>query len=473
MEPIRVFASATKDRSIYRFHIGSYGDFLAFLKYNHVTEDMFTTEHMPIHAALMIDAPIRPDRAPRDYQVPVIDYIVKPPSLWYVKDVVQDRTKLVALATGRGKTASFLLAASAIATRVVMIIKPSYITKWVGDISNFLIVEPRDIMTVQGGDELKALINIAKEGNLTAKFIIISNRTFQNFIRDYELDPSKAGLKRIGYNCEPEEFMGLMEAGVRFIDEVHQDSHFNFKLDLYTNVEMSVDLSATFLNNDPFIEQMYALMHPKNNRYKEENVNKYIHAFAVTYSLRQGLLLRHKDHGSSTYSHNVFEQSVLKQHHIQRDYFNMIHQLIEAGYSMDYQVGDRAAVFVASIAMATKLTAFLQKVYPHLHVTRYVEDDPYENLLDSDIRVTTIQSGGTAHDISMLTSVILTQAVNSIVANKQTRGRLREIPGRTVRFYYLTCTNIQTHLNYHHQKKQDLLGTCATFKEINYPKQIG
>ena len=462
MEPIKVWASATKDRRTYRFHINALDQFKAMLKDNYITDDMYDITLAPLYTPVDVDLKLKPNLVLRDYQVPVVNYILSDDA---------SPIRLVALATGRGKGICSMSALATIKKRVVIIVKPAYVEKWVDEMLEKLDITLSDLMTVKGSDQLKGLIELANTDKLKAKIIIISNRTFINYIKDYELDPQY--VLDAGYGCVPDAFLQTMSAGVKLVDEVHQDAHANFKIDLFTHVEKSILLSATFISDDPFIEHMYEVMCPKSNRYREDYINRYIHSNSVSYSLKNGLELRYRDHGSTTYSHNVYEQSIIKRKDILKDYLLMINSLVEVGYVEDYKPGDKVAIFASSIHMCTIMTEYFKRLYPHLDVRRYVEDDPYENLIDADIRVTTILSGGTAHDIPGLTCTILTVAVSSIVSNRQTFGRLREIKGRMVKFYYLLCNNIPRHIDYHDAKKIMLAEHALTFKELAYPKIIG
>ena len=73
-----------------------------------------------------------------------------------------------------------------------------------------------------------------------------------------------------------------------------------------------------------------------------------------------------------------------------------------------------------------------------------IVNDPYENIIEPDIRVTTIISGGTAIDIPNLRTLILNN-IKSPVANLQTMGRLRDLQNRDVKFYYLYSEQIAKH----------------------------
>ncbi len=101
---------------------------------------------------------------------------------------------------------------------------------------------------------------------------------------------------------------------------------------------------------------------------------------------------------------------------------------------------------------------------------RYVEDDPYDNVMNADISVSTIGSAGTGLDIPDLTTVILTVAINSSPSNIQGVGRLRQLKDKKTKFIYLTCSDIPKHREYHERKKVLLKEKVLTFNELSYPK---
>lgn len=360
-----------------------------------------------------------------------------------------------------------LKAMKTIGKRVVLIVKPMYIDKWIKDFYNAYDIELTDIMAVKGSSHLQALITMAKDETLEANFIIISNKTMQNWIKTYELHDQ--GSLDMGYDCLPEDFYEVLGAGVRLIDEVHQDFHLNFKLDLYTNIEQTIALSATLLNNDPFLEKMYRVAFPTACRFVTGPLDKYITSRALLYSLDRNTVVRTSEFGSTSYSHIAFEKSILRNHIVRDSYFKLINYVIGFSFTKDYKPGEKCAVFCSSIETCTQLVRYLQTKHPTLDIRRYVAEDPIENLHDSDIRVTTILSGGTAHDISNLKAVVLTISVDSLQANIQTLGRLRKIPGMNVQFVYMSCNDIPKQIDYHLRKQKMLNERAASFQIVNAP----
>lgn len=357
-----------------------------------------------------------------------------------------------------------LQAVANVGHRVVLITKASFLEKWLEDFTKTFECITDEILVVKGSGQLMKLLDLAEEGKLTEKAILISSATFRNYLKDYE--DAGEELRDMGYACMPYEFFEFVGAGVRLVDECHQDFHFYFKLDTYTHITSSISLSATLITDDLYLQQMYKVMFPLKDRLPKRDLDKYIDSIAVHYSHKNTKVIRTEEYGSTTYSHMAYERSLLKQPEAKLHYCQLVQSILELSYFRDKQPGEKAIVFAASVDMCTEISNYLKRQYPHLDVRRYVEDDPYENVLDADIRVTTIGSGGTAIDIPDLSCTIMTTAIQSIQANVQALGRLRKRTNGKVEFYYFVADDVEKSVQYHLNKKIMLTQRAKTFKEI-------
>lgn len=465
MVAVKVFAAANKDRTEFRFHINQYNEFRDFCNNFGFNEEAIEIIQKPIGQSEALNLIKDPKWQPRDKQIPVVEYITK--------EDATNRNRLVPLQTGEGKTVCALLGLHQDNKRSVIIIKPGYIDKWIKDIEKtFTNLKKGDVIVVQGSHELKNLLALAKEGSLTAKFIIVSNRTYQNWLSLHE---ELGCTLAAGYDCNPEDFFDFIKAQRLLRDEVHQDWHLNFKIELYTNVEKAIALSATLINNNPFLVKTYLISFPIEKRYKAHDLRKFIDATALIYNFKQNRVIRTKEFGSNNFSHHAVEKSIMKVPEVQSNYFKLIKETLDNFYlseDYEYKKGEKAAVFCASVEMCTRLTNYLASQYPSLTVRRYAESDAYENLIDPDIRVTTIGSGGTAHDIPMLTTVVLTQFVSSIQSNVQTFGRLRDLTPIKTRFVYFVCEGIDKSMSYHIDKEKIMAERAKSYNKLYAPFNI-
>lgn len=362
-------------------------------------------------------------------------------------------------------TLTSLLAVARLQKRTVIIIKPMFIEKWVDDLLKTYEIKPTDIMVVKGSGHLMALFDLAKSGELDSKFIIISNKTIQNWLKLYE--QYREGIFTLGYSTLPETLFEDLDAGIRLIDEVHMDFHLCFKIDLYTNVERSISLSATLVSNDDCITRMHEIMHPTNTRYALQKLDQYINSYVVYYQFKDPTKIRTTEYGATSYSHTAFEKSIFKHKPTLNNYFNLIKYIIEIGFMKNVRKKKKLMVFASTIEMCTLLTNYFSNVFNQYKVKRYVGEDPYSDLMTGDIIFTTLGSAGTAVDVPDLTNVILTVAVDSIQSNIQSLGRLRKLgPDDRTEFHYMTCLDIPKHLEYSFRKKEMLGRYAKTYSEI-------
>lgn len=456
-EGVKVFAAATRDREEYRFHINQYKDFIEHITFHHITPNLYEIIVTPVSVGVDIDLEIKPQWVPRENQIPAIDYLI---------DVGGSRAKFIGLRTGEGKTFISLNAIAQIKKRTAIIIKPMYIEKWVDDIIKTYNIDPEDILVVKGAASLIALIDLAQAELLDAKFIIISNKTFQNWITQYEKHRDR--ISDLGYTTQPETFFSDIGAGVRLIDEVHMDFHLCFKIDLYTNIERTISLSATLITNDDFLAKMHELMHPSKTRYALQKIDKYIYSYNVTYTFKQPEKIRTSEWGGVTYSHTAFEKSILRNKETLKNYFSLINYVIQIGFLNCIRQKKKLLIFCSTIDMCTELVSYLEKIYPQYNIKRYVSEDDYQtHLMNSDICVSTLGSSGTAVDIPNLTNVILTVAVDSIQSNIQSLGRLRKLgENDRTEFHFLTCLDVAKHIEYSIRKREMLARYAKTYAEI-------
>jgi len=357
--------------------------------------------------------------------------------------------------------------------RVGIVIRPQYLDRWITGIRETFEVTDDDIMVVQGSDSLIALTQLQAMGQLDAKFIIFSNKTLQNWFKLY-LKFGKA-VEDMGYACTPANMFEFLGIGYRVIDEVHQDFHFNFLMDLYTHCQKSVSLSGTFkMADDDHVRQMMGVAYPVDTIYVDSNYVRYIDVRAWFYTFREIRKLRTSYPGSTTYSHNAFEESIMKHPKIMDGYMHFIKFLIDQSYIKNYKQGNKLLVFGATIEFCTKLTAFLTEKYPQFSVKRYVGGDPDENLINPDIRVSTLGSAGTAVDIPNLQTTLLTVAIGSTVTNVQGLGRTREMKdGQNPQFVWMACQDVPQHMRYHEKRREMIQDRIRSYDSRYYGNPIG
>lgn len=462
----KIYGAARRDRNEFRFHINQLPQFNEHLEMANMQEILVAREPqlLPLAQAAKMSMNTE-DFTPLDYQIPIISYL----------DAPLPAAKLVTLQTGKGKGFVTMQSCANQGERVAVIVKPMYMEKWWEEIQEiYTDVDANDILMVRGSKHLMALQQLAKEGRLDCKWIIISNKTMQNWIKDYE----QAGEHTLdlGYSCLPQDFFGLLGVGTRVIDEVHQDWHLNFKIDLYTHVKKSISLSATMLTDDPFLMKTYQLVHPSKDRAPEIPLDKYIHAFPTYYRFEKPEKIQTNERGQTSYSHNAFEESIMAQPKVLENYLELIRYVYATGFMVHPRPQKSCLIFCYTQRMCQLVVDHLKKHYPGKDIRRYVSGDSYEeDLIAGETVVSTLGSAGTAIDKPHLTNVVLTNAVDSVKSNVQSFGRLRNLAAKNVSvipgdqdtyFHFFVCTDVPKHVDYDMKKQKVLQERAKTCQPL-------
>lgn len=458
----------------FRFHVNTYSKFINFLVSYDYTPDKYTVVFLKENLGQSVGLKIKSHFVPRDYQEPIIEYFLTQTSQSGLNKDQLLKQNFIGIQTGEGKTLTSAFCADRMGKRLLVCGRPLFLKKWVEDVFEIFDVKKNETISVQGGSQLKGLISIAKEPEFEkVKIILVSLPTLRNWFSSYETLGSK-DCKESGYDIDPEQFYEHLGVGLRLIDEVHIDFHFNFIHDLYTNIHKSISLSATLLNLNPFMEKMYNVAYPKVDRYNGGELKKYTKAYAVLYQFGQHRRVRTTEFGSNSYSHIAFEKSIMSKNNpgLLTNYCGLIYDILNIKFLPGFKKGVKAVVYASTKIMCGAIADFLKEQLPELDVRRYIEGDPYENLQDADVRVTTIQSGGTGHDIKGLTDVVMTNCIQSIQQNIQVLGRLREIKDGETRFFYLTCYTLEKQMRYHQDKIPLMHERAKSFSILPYESKL-
>lgn len=276
---LRVYVAVTSDRTVFHFHRNQLEELINHLRNWGISENKLSITHRVLEPGLDVEFDLIDKREPRDYQVPIIEYMVG-----------DGYTKIATLDPGRGKTFIALSAMYRLKKRTMFVIKAMYVDKWIADAKVAFKLGKGDLMVVRGGDQMKALTQLGVHNQLDAKIIICSNMTFFNYLKDYE--KYKEGILDLGYACLPEDLYEKLGVGIRVIDEVHQDFHLNFRQDLYTHVPKTISLSGTLDSDDPFMNRMYEVMFPRDIRIDNGARAVYVGVKALEYRFNNPHLIK-------------------------------------------------------------------------------------------------------------------------------------------------------------------------------------
>ena len=363
--------------------------------------------------------------------------------------------------------------AELIGERVLLTMKGGYTKKWREDLKDGYGYGPKEIVIPGSTKDLRVLIALGKQGLITQKFIMISNKLLYGFLKHYESSNGDTSF----YGCAPHELCEVLGVGFVIRDEVHQEFHFNFRLDLYTHVKKTLNLSATLISDNPIINTMYKWMMPMLTRFGNGTYNKYIDVIAIQYHMLNERVVRCQNLAFKSYSHVLFEQSIMKNSSLTKQYFDFIYDIYAEYYLKERQPGMKSLVFFATVDMCTCFTDYMLRRTDGLVVKRYTQEDDYSNILTAELVVTTLKSAGTAVDIPGLYVAIMTDSINSRQQNEQAVGRLRVMRGPLAhlnpKFIYLYCRTIPKQLEYHLNKREVLRDKVKSIIEINWNFVLG
>lgn len=380
-----------------------------------------------------------------------------------VKYLREDKVQCISLDSSDGlyitdnfitthNTSTSLISLSDTKYKIGIVVLSRFAEKWLFDIANIYNVHVDEIMVVQGAKSLKVLIAQSKDGQRKSNYVIFSAETLQSFLSSYEEDQE---LCVQTFGCSPIDLFPTLGLGSLLMDEAHMSFHSLYKIVIHTNAKFHLALSATFTSDDNVVKRAQSVMFPPKTIYDTGEFDKYTDVYALAYSIPPDYLRKVKttNYGSNSYSHTAFEQSVMKLPPLLNLFNSLVDNTLNDFYIERYEPKDKCLIFVSTVKMATHLSERYTRMYPDKVVYRYCEEDPFENILEGEIVVTTVISAGTAIDIPDLRVVIQTVSISSSVANIQTLGRLRKLKdNKDTRFCYVYAENLQKQRQYHHRR---------------------
>lgn len=458
--PVRVYAFASKQKTEFRFCSALLEDFFNHLAANGVKREDVTVVNVPLYEPTYVQFKWKSPKEPRDLQPKLIDYFSAPITN-------ETNARLITAQTGFGKGLVSIRAILNLGMRTAIVVKPGYMSKWEEELDELLDLKKKDIMVIRGSDALGTMLEMAVEGSLEAKILLISNKTLQLYLKSYDVH---TGFDE-QYCVTPEEMYKTLGVGVRLIDEVHQDFHLNFKQNCYAHIPLTLSLSATLEADKELLNRMYRLLWPIGTRGPEVPYKKYIAATCLWYRIEKVDRIRYKD-AKKNYSHIEFENSIMRNKQMLDNYLKIPELVIRSRFIPLREDGQKMLIFCSTIAMCTLMTEYIGKTFPQFTVARYVGEDEWEALHTNDIVISTIQSAGTAVDIKNLRFTLMTVALSNKQTNLQVLGRLRELKGfkdNTPEFMFLSCQNIGKHAEYAHAKEPAMRGKVKTFSQAFLP----
>lgn len=350
-------------------------------------------------------------------------------------------------------------------TKSAILIKPSYLKKWIDDVKKYSPLRDDEFFIIKGGDSLTKLFSLSKTELENIKIYVISMRTITNYFNSYYSDD-------FSYPVTPYQFMEYTGIANILNDESHKEFESLFKIILWMDPAKLIGMSATMESDKRNMNYFYNLIYPKKHRLISMfGIKKYTHMIFYTYKLNQGIFIPHKS--VMGYNHIMFEQNVMKNIKLLKDYVQMIKDIADTYYYTRKNKGEKLLMLFSTIDMCSIMTKAFKEHYRELSIKRYVEKDDYYDMLTGDVVISTNGSTGTAIDIPGLLTAIQSVPISDKQLNIQALGRLREIPDREVQYISLHCDNIQMHKVYKEKRRHILLDRVAFISEQYHDNKLG
>ena len=371
-------------------------------EHNHHLKKIETEDPLPYKG---VEFNIKKPWAPRPYQKKGLDKLVP----------LDVPIILLAMATGLGKTVTSLFMLPEFKTKTMLIMRPGYISQWKKSIASTVDLKEDELLHIVTGNDLRVVLS-KPEDYAHVKIFIISNAIYRLYINEYLSDDE------FSYDISPEDIFEKLQIGSLYIDELHQDFHFQIRLLSLSFVNRVVGLTATLITTLKPMQRIYEALIPLDRRYDLLEENPYIILINMFYELRNPKGLRDRNSKTGAYSHMGLESSIMKHGD---SYMAMVYYAYRKIHKERADKGDKCIIYFTGVETIRSFMLFLKEQEPDLNILVFIAGVSKEETTEADVILTTYGKAGTALDIPGLISLVNTISLSSIGANVQLFGRLR------------------------------------------------
>lgn len=320
------------------------------------------------------------------------------------------------LQTGLGKT-YVAVKTSALLRKATIIVQEKLDDQWVANYLEKTDITEDEIFVVKGAPSLLKLLHT----DTKPKVIIFSIKTLMNYIN----------ATSFPYNdiLSYEEFLIEFGVGLKIVDEFHLNFYANTIVDLHSNIENNIYLSATPKRSSGSAKEIFKIIYPSEIIGGGGVYQKYVHVIVYTYHME---IFKYKQlqtiHG---YSHIKYENLIANDTNLRKKFmYDVLKPIIDSYYVNSFGNKGRLLILASSISFCNLIQQYLSFFYEDKDICTFVDRDPLENL-NADIIVSTPGSCGTGKDLKDLYITINTISLSSEPLTEQILGRLRKIPNIT------------------------------------------
>ena len=242
-----------------------------------------------------------------------------------------------------------------------------------------------------------------------------------------------------------QEFIRDLQIGVKIVDEAHLNFYANTMIDIQSDVQHNIYLSATYMRSNKVSDRIFRRIFPQSIMYSGKDYERYVDITEVQYDV--GIIPEKVVITDRGYNQFRYEKYLLRKTTKMTDFIRtVLHPLIQNQYIDVMKPGQKLLMIVGLKEFAEVISAWVKETYPHLSSIAFLHGSDDSCLDNIDIIISTLGSCGTGRDIQNLKTMILFQSFGSEALTMQTIGRLRKLPdNETPIFIYLVNRGIISH----------------------------
>lgn len=361
--------------------------------------------------------------------------------------------RALSLQTGIGKTYCALKAACTL-NKPLLVITSKLTSQWYNEIVDKIDIEEKYIYTIKGFKTIHDLMT--KPLAFKPTIFVASLETLRDFaqgIKTYE-----------DVNYSYADFLSMFSIGTKIIDECHDTFHAIVMIDLFSNIEHNLYLSASYLRTNESTKVIFNKVFHEGLKHQGD-IKKYTDFYIVNYNMAVPLNFINR---GGFYSHINYEKALLRDNKLFSTWYNnVIKRLVDEYYISRYKKGQKLLIIVSLKITIQVLVDELKLSFPDMDIRPFASEDPDDNL-NADIIVSTYQSAGTGIDIKGLITLLQTTSLKAEKLSIQIPGRLRETKdGTQTIFIDINNTYVMAQKNHMAEKLNTYKLICA---KLHYRK---
>lgn len=384
-----------------------------------------------------------------EYQAEGLDFLTSD-ELFY--------SKMLALATGYGKTYTAIMAAFRL-KMPMLIISETLVDQWVERIQQYTYCTSinKEIQVIKGTDNLLNILN--KKSFTQAYFYITTSSTLSSAIDRFGKEKVNEIFERVGI-------------GIKCFDEFHMHFYQNVKNDMFISTKYTWYLTATPTRTNQNEKNVFNFIMKNVPMYGLQTfaLDKYFNFRLISYNSEPSMYdIQHcvtsKGLSGIMYWNYIFEnkQKLLK-------IVEMLETLIDELLDEDEDM--KIIIYLAKLEHINLIKKYLENYYKDIEInfgnyTSAVEKKRKRTQIGKNIIFTTIGSGGVGLDVPNLRASMCLVPFTSTIICSQIIGRLRYIEGKELYFYDFIDEGFKT-MEWQRRKRLSIYRQKA--KTIKYRK---